>query len=664
MSLALADGVSVSDTRPEGIGDPEIAAAQANRSARSRQARDILTAAVWLALATGLAEAAYWLIKQQLLNELLCMHPGYWWMSPLCQIGLMAFPAFVFVAVAWSRPRWDIVPFGVTIFAFMGWLNLLALAAPLHDIALMLAACGLAAASGRVFLKYRAGCLTVMRLTAVPALVLLAIAAVGQTVVGQRREAAAIAALPAPPAGAPNILLIVLDAVRADALETYGANREVAPHLASLAEQGVTFEEAWSTAPWTLPSQAGMFTGRLPSELSADWLSALDDCPPTLAEALAAQGWLTGGFVGNTHYCSAETGLARGFSHYEDYRLTLADLAMCTAVGRKFLLSSLAVDCGQSDWPARKRASEVSGGLLDWLPPRENRPYFAFLNFYDAHDPYLALPGYQARGPASRDDVLLMRHWWWVAKDKLTGEQVELLRSCYEDCIRGLDAHVGQMLKELKQRDALDNTIIIVTADHGEHFGDHDLYLHGNSLYEPLIHVPLVVVWPEKIPAGVRVRTPVSLSGLPNTLLELAGVECRFPGISWTQCWNAGHESAARVLPDLDVVAAEIPSQAEHPPCHGHSPVAHGPMQCLRSGDLKYIHHGDGTVELYDLGRDPQECHNLADAPAYRSSLQRLSRVWQRRYLTRTSNAVRTMDGGTGQPSFGNSCAGNDLGMD
>jgi arylsulfatase A-like enzyme len=647
MLIALPEGEEESDTRADGTADPEYATAQSNGLTRSRQVRDVLTAAVWLAIATGLAEAAYWLITQYLLHELICMHPGYWWMSPLFQIGLMGLPAIVFVTVACLRPQCDVVPFGVTIFAFMGWLNLLTLAAPLHDIALMLAACGLAAASGRVFVKYRPSCLAIMRLTALPALVLLVIAAAGQTVVGQRREAAAIAALPAPPAGAPNILLIVLDAVRADALQTYGADREVAPHFAALAEQGVTFDEAWSTAPWTLPSQAGMFTGRLPSELSADWLSALDDSPATLAQALAARGWLTGGFVGNTHYCSAETGLARGFSHYEDYRLTLADFALCTAVGRKFLLSSLAVDCGQSDWPARKRAPEVSGGLLDWLPQRGNRPYFAFLNFYDAHDPYVALPGYQTRGPASRDDVLLMRHWWWVAKDKLSNEQVELLRGCYEDCIRGLDAHVGQMLEELKRRDALDNTIIIVTADHGEHFGGHNLYLHGNSLYEPLIHVPLVVVWPEKIPAGVRVRTPVSLSGLPNTLLELTGADCRFPGRSWAQCWNAGQESAAGGVSDAEVIAAEIPSQAEHPPCHGHSPVAHGAMQCLRSGDLKYIHNGDGTIELYDLGRDPLERHNLADTPGYRSSLLRLDFHWQRRYLSGTS-------GGGGQPT---SCA-------
>ncbi len=646
MSLAQAGGAGRTGVRAGTIrGGPS--AAPGGGAGRPRPVLEVLLAAVWLGLASGLAEAAYWLSKQLLQNSLLCLHPGYWWMAPLFQISLLAMPAAALMVVAWLRPRWDVVAFGVMVFALLGWANLLAMAGSLHDVALVLAACGLAAATGRVFLKHRHTSLAVMRWTAPPALIVLAIAAIGQPMLADSRQAAAIAALPAPPAEAPNVLLIVLDAVRADALELYGADRQVAPHIAALAEQGTTFDEAWATAPWTLPAQAGMFTGHLPSELSADWLSPLEGSPPTLAEALAARGWLTGGFVGNTRYCSAETGLARGFAHYEDYRFTLGDLAMCTALGRKLLLSSLAVDCGLADWPTRKHAPEVSGGLLAWLPQRQGRPYFAFLNFFDAHDPYVAPPGYRTCAPASRDDALLLTHWWCASKHALAPEQVELLRVSYEDCIRGLDAHLGQLLAELKQRGELDDTIIVITADHGEHFGGHDLYLHGNSLYEPLIHVPLIVVWPGKIPAGMRVKTPVSLSGLPNTLLELTGAERRFPGTSWARCFKPGQQNGSGGVQETELIVAEIPSQAEHPPCHGNSPVAHGPMQCLRSGELKYIRWGNGVEELYDLGRDPQELRNLFSDPGYRAEVLRFQGQWRQRYfrIPQETDLIGTVSG-------------------
>jgi arylsulfatase A-like enzyme len=376
-----------------------------------------------------------------------------------------------------------------------------------------------------------------------------------------------------------------------------------------------------------------MFTGRFPSELSADWLQPLDDSPPTLAEALAARGWITGGFVGNTRYCSAETGLARGFSHYEDYRLTAGEVALCTAIGRKCLLSALAVDCGVVDWPARKKAAEVSGGFGQWLKQRQGRPYFAFLNFYDAHDPYIASPGYRTCVPASRDDAHLLTHWWCAPKYNLSESQLKLLETSYEDCIRGLDAHVGKMLAQLRQRGELDNTIIIITADHGEHFGDHNLYLHGNSLYEPLLRVPLIVVWPGKIPANVRVKTPVSLAGLPNTLQELTGGQGKFPGGSFAQFLKSGPRVAS-ASQDAEFVAAELPSQAAHPPCHGHSPVAHGAMQCLRSGSLKYIRWGK-FEELYDLDRDPHELEDLTQRPDYAGKLARLRAEWQSRYAQR-----------------------------
>src|SRR5690606_25192479 len=159
-----------------------------------------------------------------------------------------------------------------------------------------------------------------------------------------------------------NVLLLVLDTVRADALSTALAadDESHTPHIAALARRGVVFDGAISTAPWTLPAHGGLFTGRLPQELSSDWLAPLDDRWPTLAEALDAEGYATGGFIANTRYCSAETGLARGFEHYEDYRVSPGDLLLCTALGRRWIASDIPAALGWWDWPGRKPAAEVN----------------------------------------------------------------------------------------------------------------------------------------------------------------------------------------------------------------------------------------------------------------------------------------------------------------
>lgn len=590
----------------------------------SYSACDVILSALWLALLAGGVEGFYWWARQQFGLAMVFMHPGFLWMSPLAFVVLFTLTGTGLAAVARYTNSTRVLPFAVTLLSLVGWLNALQLMVPgLHFWAWVLLACGLATATGRLVGRHTSPCLTVVRRTVGWMMLGFVAIALSQAVLDWHRERSAVAALPDTPEGAPNVLLVVLDTVRAEALEIYGADREVAPNLSKIAERGVVFNAAWSTAPWTLPSQAGMFTGRLPHELGADWLSTLDATYPTLAEELSAQGWLTGGFVGNTRYCSRETGLARGFSRYEAYRLSWANLAMCTAVGRKLLYGNLPVRFGLRDWPARKRAGEVTAPFTTWLDQHHKRPFFALLNYWDAHDPYFAPPGFQEHAPADFDELLLMRNWWWVHKEGVTDTQVEMLRGAYEDCIRGLDHRIGQLFDELKHRGEWENTLVIITADHGEHFAEHDLLLHGNSLYEPLLHVPLVVVWPNKIPAGLRVDAPVSLRGLPNTVFELLGIEQRFPGNSWARHWNNAPSGPAAPEP----IFAEIASQAGFPPCHGRSPVAAGSMRCVRLGDLKYIHNGDASKELYDLGKDPGELNNLASDPEYTQVLEQMQNL-------------------------------------
>lgn len=586
---------------------------------RGQAALDVALTALFIALLTGWIESVFWLIKQHAFGDLVFLHPGYAWMSPVSQLVLFAVPAMLLTIVAWRLTGREMAVFSVVSLSFLGWLNILLLIPGLHLWGWILAAAGLATATGRLFRSRPQPCLRWMKLSIVPMLVPMLLLPVAQSMQQQRRESAALAALPTPDAHGPNVLLIVLDTARVDALELYGGDPRTTPHLTQLASQGVVFNQAWSTAPWTLPSQAGMFTGCVPHELSADWLSALDNRHPTLAEKLASRGWATAGFVGNTRYCSAETGLARGFCHYEDYRLSPGDFVLCTALGRYAVFTALPLKIGLRDWPGRKRAEEVSAGLLQWLDRRPRRPYFAFLNYFDAHDPYLPLRGYERQRPTSEEDIALIRDWWWTEKDNLSPDRIRMLRTAYEDCLRGLDAHLGDLLTELRRRGELDDTIVVITADHGEHFGRRGLFLHGNSLYEPLIHVPLLVIAPGRVPAGVRVEEPVSLSGLPNTVLELTGAVADLPGDSWVHSWDP--ESAGSVA---ESIIAEVATQPGNPPCHGCSPIAYGPMRCLRERDYKYIHRGDGFEELYDLRQDPQERQNLAYSEAHRTTVGRL----------------------------------------
>ena len=245
---------------------------------------------------------------------------------------------------------------------------------------------------------------------------------------------------PLPPADSPNVLLIVLDTVRADHLSLYGYPRPTSPDAgAAGASEGIRFDEARATAPWTLPSHASLFTGRWPHELGVKWLTPWRGNVPTLAEYLGSHGYATAGFVANTLYCSYDTGLDRGFTHYEDYVLDLGRLEPVAdggrwstspgmAVSRLGLLMSRSLDAGRFR-PRLESVLQLAPGhrpqgcridqprILDWLSrrPEPRRPFFAFLNYFDAHSPYLPPEGAPFRfgsKPRTEADFILLVELW------------------------------------------------------------------------------------------------------------------------------------------------------------------------------------------------------------------------------------------------------------
>jgi arylsulfatase A-like enzyme len=475
---------------------------------------------------------------------------------------------------------------------------------------------------------------------------------------------------PLPSSDSPNVLLIVLDTVRADHLSLYGYRRATSPALERLAQRGIRFDEARATAPWTLPSHASLFTGRWPHEFTVRWLTPLGGDFPTLAEYLGTHGYATAGFVANTLYCSYDTGLERGFTHYEDYVLDPGRLsAFRTAllvdrawdgVSKLGLAVSRSLDTGRfRPWQdsvlkwllatGRKDAGTINREFVDWLShrPEPRRPFFVFLNYFDAHSPYLPPEGspfrFGLRPRTKADFILLAELWTVVDKLRLSPRYRLLARDSYDNCIAYLDERLGELFETLRRRGVLDRTVVIITSDHGEELGEHGLFDHGESLYRPEIRVPLLIVLPSRSQFRGTVREPVSLRDLPATILELVGLAAGspFPGRPLA---GLGCHSSPGVAPG-GASGAEVMSELSDPnpanPSQGRSPASRGSLISLAEGDHVYIRNeGDGGEQLFNKREDPGELFNRARIEAMQPILQHF-RQRLNQMKTRSSEAPR-----------------------
>jgi arylsulfatase A-like enzyme len=470
---------------------------------------------------------------------------------------------------------------------------------------------------------------------------------------GDRLKQGREAGRPLPHPESPNVLLIVLDTVRADHLSLHGYLRPTSRTLEWLAQRGIRFDEARATAPWTLPSHASLFTGRWPYELEAKWMTPLIANFPTLAEYLGSHGYATAGFVGNTLYCSYDTGLDRGFTHYEDYVLDFASLRpFRTALfvdrawaGVASFGLSVHRNLGAAPFRSgleslvrwllatgRKDAGSINREFLDWLAqrPEPRRPFFAFLNYFDAHSPYLPPEGTEFRfGVAPQTDadfIFLNELWTSVDKLRLTPHYRRLFRDSYDNCITYLDEKLGELFDALQRKGLLDRTLVIVTADHGEELGEHALFDHGESLYRPEIRVPLVIALPGRSQSPRIVKETISLRELPATIVELAGLAdgSPFPGRSLARLWRDPSPAGAPAEGQPGLVLSELSGPNPSIPSQGRSPASRGPLVSLAEGEFVYIHNeGDGSEEFYNERDDPLELLNRARVEAMRPILQR-----------------------------------------
>jgi arylsulfatase A-like enzyme len=425
----------------------------------------------------------------------------------------------------------------------------------------------------------------------------------------------AVAALPEPERGTMNVLLMVMDTVRADRLSLYGYPRDTTPSLKRIARLGVRFDQARAPAPWTLPSHASMFTGLWPHQTGVSESRPLDDAFLTLAEYLAGRGYLTAGFVANTFFCNSWFGLGQGFARYEDFHdedvaVSLTETLRTSALGRNAVRLARLPLGGERN---RKTAAQINRDFVEWLSEQDrNRPFFAFLNYFDAHSPY-RVPGgcdrHFGRTAETPEEIDTLEEWESRPKQNVPESEATLASDAYDDCLGYLDAQIGRLFDELANRGLLENTLVVITSDHGEELGEHGLFGHGRSLYGQEAHVPLVLLQPGG-PRGRVVSDPVSLRDLPATLLDLLGYahDSPFPGGSLARYWTSRpmpHE--AYPSPAFSEVALRD-KVSKNP---NRAPAWRGPMQALLAEGKTYIRNADGREEVYDIAKDPGEERDL-----------------------------------------------------
>jgi arylsulfatase A-like enzyme len=461
------------------------------------------------------------------------------------------------------------------------------IAEPVH----LLLALSVAALAGRAVANHPVGFRRLL-LVAAPILMAIPPVTVAVVLVSRARAARALASAPAP--GSPNVLLVVWDAVRRPNLSLYGYQRPTSPKLAARAAGGVVFERAYSTAPWTLPSHASMFTGFAMQDLNASWTAPLDRSRLVVSEVFSRAGYRTAGFTANLMATHRPTGLARGFQSYEDWRF---GREVAEYVGQTFLSERLRKHQPFRRWLIFqgywKHAEDVNHSFLRWLDRSPgDRPYFAFLNYFDAHWPYRSTRALRAR----------------------FGAEAEQDR--YDAAIAYLDTELDRLLGELDRRGLLANTIVLLTADHGEEFGEHGFLQHGESLYAQALSVPLVVIAPGRAPAGLRISRAVSTRHVGPTLVGLAGLDSahgRLAGESLARFWSDATGAEDTVLVG---VHQGINQQNENQ-------ITGGPATALIGQRYHYVRTGRGVEHLFDIDADPEEHRDLIGVDSLKPAVER-----------------------------------------
>jgi arylsulfatase A-like enzyme len=461
----------------------------------------------------------------------------------------------------------------------------------------------------------------------------------------------------------PNIIIVLIDTLRADHLSCYRHGRRTSPHIDGLAERGRLWEKAVSPAPWTPPSHASLFTGTFPSRHGVDRSHLiLDPSLTPLPEALKRHGYRTYG-VSSNYWLSRETRFDRGFDEFvHSWQLLQThgtnkplqrqqerqDLHLATVAGSRDVKTRFGDFVNEQFERARQRlrrsyqlcddgARRVNSFVRGWLPrwQRDEAPFFAFLHYMEPHIRYAAPRQYHTmhvpRGVSVERVQRLNQDPWKYLTGAAVMEEEEfaILRGLYDGEVSYVDHQIGQLVAMLESAGLLDETAIFLTSDHGENLGEHGLMDHCYCLYDTLLRVPLIALYPAVFGRGERSDRLVQSHDLFPTILELAGVR---DDPVWRQVQSRsliGEGAAGRVT-----FSEYLEPQPPLPVLRQRYPGFEGKQfdRALRTAqrdDLKYVWGSDGNDELYDLATDPTETRNLiAERPEKAKELYAELETW------------------------------------
>jgi len=372
----------------------------------------------------------------------------------------------------------------------------------------------------------------------------------------------------------PNVILIVIDALRAGNLGCYGHFRDTSPNIDAIAERGTLFEDAITQAPWTKASFASFLTSLYPFQNGVtDWTSVLPDSIETLADKLGREGYDT-----------------------------ICLVNMTAMAGRfKVLKGFAAISEAERSERAALRTTDDAIEMLAGA----QEPFFMLLHYFDPHAPYAPPIEYAdlVRRPSDPDPVAAKRRGWRDAAGNPSEEAINRRLLLYDGCIRFVDDNVGRLLAFLEERGLRGRTLIVITADHGEEFYEHGVSGHGITVYDYAIRVPLIIDYPGAFEGGRRISSQVRLVDIMPTVLDIAGIDCGDAVEGYSLVDVAGKnrwpEQGHRLLPP-QVALSE---------CSVRRTLG---TKCLRTDATKVIIEPmTSLIEVYDLTEDPDEEVNI-----------------------------------------------------
>jgi arylsulfatase A-like enzyme len=377
----------------------------------------------------------------------------------------------------------------------------------------------------------------------------------------------------------PNVILYLIDALRADSLGAYGYHRKVSPFMDKVAQKGVLFLNCYSSSSWTRPSVPSLLTSLYPPTHGvSDYIFQLPDSIETLAEILRSHGYLTAMMTDNPHVGSTAN-MQQGF----DFLL------------EQPAVSGLFKSRDKNIWLAHNSSALLNEKVIPWLEHHQHMPFFLFIHNMDVHAPYIPPPpfdnifdpDYKGNINGTFDKTIGFRQ-------AVSIDDKRHVRALYDGEIRNTDEYIRRLMAKMKNLKIENDTFFIITADHGEEFLDHNGWNHGRTLYNELLKIPLILYYPERLPKGKKIETPVSIVDIMPTIIDIVNIK------------QDTHAEGESLLPIIDGAKRRqkflFSSYKRR-------------LYSLVDGEWKFIvDKKNNRVQLYNILSDPQEKTNLANA--------------------------------------------------